>query len=286
MEDLAMYLMDDMQSFKDLSNQRGRNGFSSDSHNMSFIFGRVHSHIEAKIITNDLSGCFAAFKEFNEVLSDATFPCLFGRRAWKDKTNKFLFCDRIENGGLEHFRRGLIEYTEFVANTDIKDRLFSPLVVFVEGLLDTSEAHHLVAWKLLQYLIDTDQKSWPDNVPLDQDNPLWSFCFNDMQLFFNISTPAHKVLRSRRLSSCLTFVVNPRENFDVIANSQEKSGQLIRQKIRERVSEYNGGFVPSELGFFGDNDNFEWKQFQLGEPGLPGPLKCPLHMKNKDKDRY
>jgi uncharacterized protein len=246
---------------------------------MTSIFGRLQSHIEAEAVSNEPGGCVAAFKEFNEVLSDVAFPCLFGRRAWKDKTNKVLFCDRIENGGFEHFKQGLIDYTEFVKNTRVDDRLFVPLIVFVNGLLDAPKAHHLVAWQLLQYLLDTDNKSWPSNISLNPDDPLWCFCFNEVQLFFNISTPAHRVLRSRCLSSCLTLVVNPRENFDVVANSQEKSGQLIRQKIRERVREYNGGFVPTELGFFGHHDNFEWKQFQLGEHGLPRPVKCPLRIK-------
>lgn len=279
MHDLARCLTNDEQSFKEVKTQAGSAEMSSALHRMSSVLGQVHSHIDTEMIARGRSERFAAFNELKEVLADVAFPCLFGRRAWRDKTNRFLFCDRIEEGGLEHFRRGVSEYTEFVKRTDIKDRLFSPLVVFVDGLPGSQQEHHAVAWALLQYLLDTDKASWPERIPADPDDPLWTFCFNDVQLFFNISTPVHQVLNSRRLSSCLTLVINPRENFDVVANSREKSGQLIRKKIRERVLEYNQGFVPPELGFFGDHDNFEWKQFQLGEPTVPAPAQCPLRMK-------
>lgn len=259
--------------------------FSSNLQTMPFILGRLHSQNEAEMIANNLDGVFSEFNEFTEALSDEAFPCLFGRRAWKDKTNKFLFCGRLADGGQEHFRRGLLEYTEFVKKTPVRERLFSPLIISVVDFIKEPEKHHLMAWQLMQYLIDNDKAPWPDNVPIDVDNPLWTFCFNNVQLFFNISTPAHQVLRSRRLSSCLTLVVNPRENFDVVANSKERSGQLIRQKIRDRVRDYNAGFVPAELGFFGHDDNFEWKQFQVSEPNLPGPSQCPLRIKNKEEDR-
>lgn len=247
------------------------------------IFGLLHRHATVSALTEDRHDwVLAALRECDEVLSDPAFPCLFGRRAWRDKSAQMLFCADLGKGGTEHFRVGVLEYTEFVKSTPVGDRLFSPLIVFVDGLLGKQhDAHHHTAWQLLQGLLDADPAPWPGSTPTNPNNSLWSFCFNGVQLFFNISTPAHTKLRSRCLGSYLTFVVNPRENFDVVASSQDKSGQLIRQKIRDRVSTCNSGLVPSELGFFGDRDNFEWKQFQLGEPDMPGPTICPLKLNEK-----
>lgn len=246
-------------------------------------FGRLHDHTSMeRMLPAERDWRFDAFQKLDELLSDPAFPCLFGRRAWRDKSALLLFCSHVECGGTEHFRTGVQRYTEWVKATSVKERLFAPLIVFVnERLGSRRESHHNNAWKLLQGLLDADATPWPKNVPKDPNDPRWSFCFNGMQLFFNISTPAHETLRSRRLGNYLNFIVNPRENFDVVASSQDKGGKLVRQKIRDRVSEYNAGFVPPELGFFGDRDNFEWKQFQLGEPDLPGPTSCPLKFRRR-----
>ncbi|MBR7059390.1 MAG: YqcI/YcgG family protein [Neisseriaceae bacterium] len=46
--------------------------------------------------------------------------------------------------------------------------------------------------------------------------------------------------------------------------------------MRKRVSEYNNGIIPSELGFFGDANNLEWKQYTLSEPNTKNLEKCPF----------
>jgi hypothetical protein len=43
------------------------------------------------------------------------------------------------------------------------------------------------------------------------------------------------------------------------------------------VQHYNDGVMPDTLGFFGEHDNFEWKQYQLQEPGSLNPARCPFH---------
>ncbi|QNK65928.1 LysE family transporter [Variovorax sp. PAMC26660] len=234
-------------------------------------FGRLQHHcVIEQLALGRREWHFTAFRKLDEVLSDPAFPCLFGRRAWRDKSAFLLFCRRAEDQGLEDLHQGLIEYTEFVKQTPVNQRLFSPLVIFVEDPPGhQAEAHHRHAWHLLQGLLDADRQPWPSGVPTDPNDPLWTYCFNGVQLFFNISSPAHRALRSRCLSSHLNLIVNPRENFDVVASAQDRGGQLVRQKIRDRVRAYNAGFVPAELGFFGEHGNFEWKQFQLNEPGLP-----------------
>jgi len=89
--------------------------------------------------------------------------------------------------------------------------------------------------------------------------------------------PGHERMKSRNLGQHITFVINPRENFDEVADTRSESGRRIRARIRERVHHYNDGVVPDTLGAFGDADNYEWKQYQLQEAGSLNPARCPFH---------
>jgi len=128
------------------------------------------------------------------------------------------------------------------------------------------EDEHKFCWEQLRILHENDPAAWPSDVPTDPNDSQWTFCFNEEQLFFNMSCPKQLKLKSRNLGRHITFVVNPRKNFDAIASLNSKKGIMVRQTIRNRVKNYNDGFVPSELGFFGDEKNLEWMQYQLHEP--------------------
>lgn len=59
---------------------------------------------------------------------------------------------------------------------------------------------------------------------MNPNNSTWSFCFNEVELFFNISCPHHQIFKNRNLGDFITFIVNPRENFDYVANGNKKQG--------------------------------------------------------------
>lgn len=71
--------------------------------------------------------------------------------------------------------------------------------------------------------------------------------------------------KNRNLCAYIAFVINPRENFDFVASGSKKSGIKGRERIRKRVKDYNNGSIPKELGFFGDEDNRECRQYTLQE---------------------
>lgn len=173
---------------------------------------------------------------------------------------------------------GLKSYTAFVRATSVDDRLYSPLVVIFEptGFQDLA-SEHAFCWNQLGILHRNDPGAWPSEVPTDPRDSRWSFCFDGLQLFFNMSCPHHLQMRSRTLGERVTFVVNPRENFDRIASVKSKKGVKVRETIRGRVQIYNGGLVPPELGYFGDDQNLEWKQYQLNEPDTTPLQTCPWH---------
>lgn len=226
-----------------------------------------------------------AYKKFIDILSSKDFPCLFGKQAVKAQSLKILFVS--ESTHLSDWVNGVLSYTSFVKTTPIKERLYSPLVVFFEkNSFKNIETEHEFCWEQIQILHENDPKEWPEKVPADTNDTLWTFCFNEVELFFNISNPHHIFLKSRNLGEYITFIINPRNNFDFIASKSDPKGIKIRKKIRERVCLYNDGIIPTELGFFGDDGNYEWKQYQLHEPDEKTMKKCPLSIIRKAKSLF
>lgn len=85
-------------------------------------------------------------------------------------------------------------------------------------------------------------------------------------------------MKSRNLGRYITFVINLRENFDLIADGNAAGGQRVREAIRERIRAYNQGVMPDTLGCYGQDDNLEWRQYQLWEPEGLRLWRCPLKL--------
>ncbi|MFI8418637.1 YqcI/YcgG family protein [Serratia sp. NPDC078593] len=214
-------------------------------------------------------------------MNDTAFPCLFSKRAWGAKTIRVIFCDRRKDGDFSDFLQGIIQYSHFIHSTPLNKRIFAPLVVFFSQDFNTNKSQHETGWEALKWIHAHDIHPWPSHIATDPGSADWTFCFNNIQFFINMSTKDHKVLRNRNLGMHLTFVINARENFDAVANGKTKGGRQIREHIRERVKIYNDGAFPQELGFYGEEDNLEWKQYQLAEEGVARPHQCPFSSKHK-----
>ncbi|AIN59179.1 YqcI/YcgG family protein [Pseudomonas soli] len=215
-------------------------------------------------------------EHFKETLANPDFPCLFGRKAVTARTCHIVFARAARLA--EDIAGGLADYIATITPIPLKQRIGNPLLVFLETAADSSlEAQQTLAWDVLREVHARDTLPWPEEIPQDPHDARWSFCFAGMPLFINMSFPAHRLMKSRNLGPHIAFVINPRESFDEVASAGTESGQRIRARIRERVRHYNDGVMPETLGFFGQDDNFEWKQYQLQEPGAPSPPRCPFH---------
>jgi len=217
------------------------------------------------------------------IIESEKFPCLFARKSWKSQNYNIAYVDYNENGFKEFFE-ALKDYTSYIKETDIKKRLLYPLIVIFKNSGKYHISHNF-AWDALHWAIYKDDANWPDHINIDPDNSEWSVCFNSVELFINISSPLHKKLKSRNLGDNLVLIINPRNNFDFVANGNTKEGMMIRDKIRNRIKEFNSGFVSEDLGYYGDINNLEWKQYQLEEDDLPRPTKCPIANLIKFKNR-
>ncbi|BAJ79392.1 hypothetical protein ACMV_00450 [Acidiphilium multivorum AIU301] len=243
--------------------------------------GRLFTYDAVVGLAQPESRWFAdAFHGFLQIVDEDGFPCLFAKKSLKDKSPLFLFCEPcVGEEGME-LHAGLLRYTRFVRDTVVVKRLYTPLIVFFhQAYTAMAVSPHSAAWQALQWAHDRDSDPWPWDVPLDPEDPNWSYCFGGVQLFINISCATHSIIKSRNLGRYLTLIINPRQNFDVVANGETRSGRLIREKIRQRSGVYNGGYIPPELGSYGDPNKKEWRQYQLSEPGHNAPEACPFKVK-------
>lgn len=132
-----------------------------------------------------------AFCEISNTISKKDFPCLFGKHAWKLRSILFAF---IPKGDIIlSITRAITELTDRTKSLPQEHRIYTPLLcVFEDTNLGSVEEEHDFAWRILQKIHNNDKMSWPEHIPLDPENSEWSFCFNDVELFINISFPGHK----------------------------------------------------------------------------------------------
>lgn len=193
-------------------------------------------------------------------------------------TQEIFFYDDNEPDAIQNLKSQLVTYTEETKEIDIKKRLYTPFLVFVKPMAHSSlESYHRYAWALIQKIHDSDPEEWPNDIPTDPEHHMWSFCFNKVQLFINISAPLHKFHRSRNLGAGLVLVINPRKNFDFVAGNNA-AGIKIREAIRGRCIDYDGVPLSQSIGFYSDVANSEWRQYQVAEKGGLEASRCPLHI--------
>jgi FPC/CPF motif-containing protein YcgG len=210
------------------------------------------------------------------------FPCLFAQHASRSKRLVFSFVDDLSKASFMKSASDLADYLERAASWDGSPATAEPLIMVFhpERVAAPSVAgYHQLAWSVLQFWHDVDPAAWPGTVANDPHMPYWSMCFSGVQIFVNISNPAHRQRRSRNLGSALTLVINPRERFDMVAGDTP-SGRKIRQKIRERIEAYDGLAHSPALGSYVAGE-IEWWQYGLTESNEPRTDRCPFRMRTR-----
>ena len=223
-----------------------------------------------------------ALHGFSQVMEDETFPCMFARSAYRRGMLLVLFAESpTDPVSLESVRDGLTEYLEVLrtcrpvdAELTVFNILFKP-----DMPVPSLAVHQDQAWGVLQYLHEHDPSTWPTSVPIDPDDPLWSFSFAGVPLFINVSSPAHRERRSRNLGPSLVLVVQPREGFDGVGGPHIK-GDHIRARIRELIQAYDGQAAAAELGTYPRQENREWQQYALPDRNTERADRCPLRLQN------
>ncbi|HGM5552181.1 YqcI/YcgG family protein [Pseudomonas putida] len=228
-----------------------------------------------------------ALNELEERLgAGSDFPCIFSKNAFKKSSIKFVFVDTLDAQGLAKLAEGLKEYVTLSRTWSGSIEDAYPLIVFFSTdaiSASTAQEYQAAGWGVLQSLHWLDESPWPDSVDVDPESPFWSMCFAGMQLFVNMSSPAHKLRKSRNLGSRFALVINPRERFDVFAGDTV-GGRNVRANIRKRILKYDSVPHALQLGGFG-SDAKEWWQYGLIEENAERTDVCPFkHSSHENKE--
>jgi thioesterase domain-containing protein/FPC/CPF motif-containing protein YcgG len=224
-----------------------------------------------------------AYDTFKTKVSDPRFPCTFGIVAQQRGTLLYSFARSLRaQADRLHIQSLIREYLSRLQRLTKEESSFTLLVLFTDpqSLPPDLDAHHQEVWDLLQYLHEEDSSPWAPGVSTDPDHPLWSFCLAGSPLFVNISSPAHRQRKSRNLGSALILIIQLREGFDLVAPNTP-AGRRVRGIIRDRLEAFDELPIYSELGYYKDPRNREWKQYGIPDGPEPQMTRCPFRLRKE-----
>jgi len=105
--------------------------------------------LAAEHVRNTQHWTYKTIQHFRSILANPEFPCLFGRKAVASETCHILFA-RAEQLA-DDIAQGLADYVRTITPIPLKQRIGSPLVVFLETASEyTLAEQQALAWKVLQ----------------------------------------------------------------------------------------------------------------------------------------
>lgn len=241
----------------------------------------AHLLSQRDVVSDPVPWHRTAAQEIEKRIADPAFPCVFSRNALRKHLLLYVFVEDAAGRSMEHLAGGLREYVELSSDWDGRlDTAYPLVVVFAPDAVDADSVagYQDFGWRVLQRLHELDPLPWPDGVSQDPDSTEWSMSFNGMPLFCNMSSPAHRIRRSRNLGGNFVLVVNPRERFDVFAGDTP-SGRKVRANIRNRIDRYDGATRSLQLGSYGAGA-LEWTQYGLIEENAERTDSCPFKHRN------
>ncbi|MRX71605.1 hypothetical protein GJU40_05365 [Bacillus lacus] len=209
------------------------------------------------------------------------FPCIPAQLGYAKDHFRYAF---IGNPAEEGASRELGMVMEAFAELD-RTGQYSSLVIFFDSssLHDASILdYERLFWRLLSDACSHDKKEWPLHLSDNPEDNSWEFAFHGEPYFVYCGTPAHENRLSRK-GKYLTLALTPRWVLQEFQSSGDKS-EKIKMAIRERLQKYDEVLPHPELKWYGQEDNFEWKQYFLRDDAT-SPSKCPfLRALNKDEN--
>jgi uncharacterized protein len=212
-----------------------------------------------------------AYVAFHANVAHDDYPCYFGSAA---ERNGALYYSYANSSTLDHLPTTL--HTFIGLCTDIS-RDKNNLVVFLEPHDQpvTHTEHRALFWDILQYLRDRDPHPPANGAASDPSHPLWEFPFAGHEFFVVGVSPTYQLHRSRNLGPCMMMLFQPREVFQVGATTNA-IGEASRQRIRERVQQWDGVSAHPDLNTYGRPDNLEWTQYFISDDNSRETGRCPL----------
>ncbi|MGM9931348.1 YqcI/YcgG family protein [Pradoshia sp.] len=212
-----------------------------------------------------------AYKKWHEIVSDYHFPCHFGVQAEKADHLRYCFAEEQE---LSHLPEALIQFLTLSRNHPEKRHA---LVLFVKPgqTWNSFDDYHDYFWEVLSFLHEQDPLPWPENIPLNPDDPLWEFSFGGEPIFISGNAPIYEKHTTRNVGPCLVLIFQPRRIFQDISYETPQGKRAI-DAIRRKVEAIEGMPIHPDLGAYGDGEKREWKQYMITDDNQPAIGKCPM----------
>jgi uncharacterized protein len=215
----------------------------------------------------------SAYEHYRDKLRAPDYPCFFGQGGEARGEMLYTF---VTWGKAEELTKNMSQFVGLIATPEYER---SSLVAFFEP--DRTMVDHSSFlkrfWGILQLLRDRDSDPATDRLP---DDPLWEFSFERHEMFVVGASPTYQVRRSRNLGPGVVLIFQPRSLFIDPATSNPIAAE-IRRKIHSRMQTYDGMAVHSDIGFYGDPTNREWKQYALPDDNEPEIGICPFHARGR-----
>ena len=150
----------------------------------------------------------------------------------------------------------------------------SSMIAFFEpdSSISTHDAFVQYFWEVLQHVHERDTQPAVERTP---ENPLWEFSYERNEMFVVAASPTYRLRRSRNLGPGMALIFQPRKLFLDIKTSEPIAASL-RHWLHKRMQTYDGMTMHPDIGFYGDVNNFEWKQYALPDDNAPVAGKCPF----------
>lgn len=230
---------------------------------------------------------YDAYRQFAMKLSDTAylFPCIPATIGFRREQFRYGFVSDPRTDRAAEEVAGLLGRFGEEARSCGK---YASLVLFFETPAKlaescTVEEYREIFWRLLRKIRSLDEEDWPEHIPVDPHNPLWEYCFRKERYFMYCATPAHRLRLSRHFPYFI-LAITPRwvlADFD--ANGA--AADHMKKKIRERIPAYDAVGIHPDLNSYGNEDNYEWKQYFLGDDSASSSSRCPFadsHIKKKN----
>lgn len=227
---------------------------------------------------NDLpEWLLTAYQDFHSTVTNPAFPCYFGMAAELGGELRYAFITQKDWSNLPQSLKSFLTFFREAA-----DKRFA-LFVFIEPFKEEGSLadYRKQFWEVLQYLHEADEISWPDHAPREPDHYLWDFHFHGEPLFVIGNAPAFKQRKSRNLGEAMVIGFQPRRIFEKL-DRLEKGRSISREKVRERLLEWDQFPVHPDISHFGDPLHREWKRFFITDDTKSTTSRCPFrHQEDK-----
>ncbi|MFM0609410.1 amino acid adenylation domain-containing protein [Paraburkholderia sediminicola] len=215
-----------------------------------------------------------SYERLRDDVMDPGYPCFFGTQAEKRGE---MFYSWIDGKDISSLPDTMATFAELATLPEYEK---NNIAIFFEPDAEplSHDAYHDAFWHTLQYLHDHD----PDpkvGQQLDPSHPDWEFSFAGLETFVVCACPSFGARHSRNLGPGMVLLFQPRAVFVDKVTNRAISTQA-RSEVRRRLNIWDEVPPHADLGYFGDTDNREWKQYFLPDNDTPNFGACPFLRRN------